>query len=224
MYSLWWDSIPLWTNSLHRLQHTPSSLHSDMCCCNTKEKPKLKHYNIYSWNFLFSFSTAVLIHIGAMGTRIFHCEAIFPFPHLQFFTSKTTVITNRLTRKLACGLIGPWQTYLVFIFNILKPLITSLNWCSYEVGGNGKRAHCDAASSGFRRDGGGGGLGSQDSIPCPPKRAMWSNPPLNRPSEQSPPKIKWQIQVVWPACFMLTTNWLKIISFNQVKSLPPTSV
>ena len=41
------------------------------------------------------------------------------------FTSKITVPTNRLTRKLACGLIGPWQTYLVFIINLVKPLITS---------------------------------------------------------------------------------------------------
>ena len=48
----------------------------------------------------------------------------------------------------------------------------------------------------------------------PPHSVHLKNLLFNRPSEQSPPKIKRQIQAVKPACTVLKSDWLKNITFN----------
>ena len=58
--------------------------------------------------------------------------ALFPFPpHLQFVTCKFVDHIVRLLQKLqkfTYRLIRPRQTYLVFILNLVKPLVTLIFW------------------------------------------------------------------------------------------------
>ena len=71
-----------------------------------------------------------------------HFGALFPFsPHLQIFTCKFVDYIFRLLWKFTYRIIRPQQTYLVFILNLVKSLVTLIHWRSCEVGGKGKRAH-----------------------------------------------------------------------------------
>ena len=58
-------------------------------------------------------------------------------PHLQIFTCKFVDHIVRLLWKFTYRLIRPRQTYLVFILNLVKPLVTKIYWSSCEVGGGG---------------------------------------------------------------------------------------
>ena len=53
-------------------------------------------------------------------------QALFPFPHLQIFIFEVSVHFVRLSWQLICRLIRPWQTYLIFIINLVKPLVRPL--------------------------------------------------------------------------------------------------
>ena len=59
------------------------------------------------------------------------------FPPLQFFTFKFIDDIVPLLWKFTYRLIRPRQTYLVFILNLVKPLVTLIYWSSCEVGGGG---------------------------------------------------------------------------------------
>ena len=61
-------------------------------------------------------------------------------PHLQNFTCKFVDYIVRLLWKFTYRLIRLRKTYLVFILNLVKPLVTLIYWSSCEVGGKGKRA------------------------------------------------------------------------------------
>ena len=61
-------------------------------------------------------------------------------PHLQIFTSKFVDHIVRLLWKFTYRLIRPRQPYLVFILNLVKPLVTLISWKWRQVGGKGKRA------------------------------------------------------------------------------------
>ena len=69
----------------------------------------------------------------------FFGSSSFPPPHLEIFTSKFDDQIVRLIWKLTDRLIRPWQIYLVFIINLVKPLVTLRNWSSSEVVGGGGR-------------------------------------------------------------------------------------
>ena len=57
--------------------------------------------------------------------------------HLQIFWCKFVDHIVRLLCNFTHSLIRPRQTYLVFILNLVKPLVTLINWSSCEVGGGG---------------------------------------------------------------------------------------
>ena len=50
------------------------------------------------------------------------------------------------------------------------------------------------------------------------------NRPLNRPSDNIPPKIKRQTEALMSACTMFKSDWLKKVIFNQVNHLPLNTV
>ena len=56
-------------------------------------------------------------------------------PHLQIFTCLFVDHIVQLLWKFTYRLIRPRQTYLVFILNLVKPLVTLINWSSCDVGG-----------------------------------------------------------------------------------------
>ena len=58
-------------------------------------------------------------------------------PHLQIFTCNFFDDIVQLLWKFTYRVIRPWQTYLVFILNLVKPLVTLIYWSSYDVGGGG---------------------------------------------------------------------------------------
>ena len=55
-------------------------------------------------------------------------------PHLQIFTCKFYDHIVWLLWKFTYRLIRPRQTYLVFILNLVKPLVTLISWNWREVG------------------------------------------------------------------------------------------
>ena len=59
-------------------------------------------------------------------------------PHLQIFTCKFVDHIVRLLWKFTYRLMRPRQTYLVFILNLVKPLVTLINWNWREVGWNSR--------------------------------------------------------------------------------------
>ena len=70
-------------------------------------------------------------------------------PHLQFFTSKLIDLIVRLLWKLVYRFIRPWQTYMVSLFNLIKPLVPLKNWSSYKVGGKRKKSQIANNSKNF---------------------------------------------------------------------------
>ena len=96
---------------------------------------KNKHFKRKNLNLRLNLSTTVIV--GEMTGTDLGSFSSPPPPHLQIFTCIFVHHTVQLLWKFTYRLIRPRQTYLVFILNLVKPLVTLMYWSSCEVGGWG---------------------------------------------------------------------------------------